>query len=317
MHQLTNPTNLSRREVLGVAAAGAASAALPVSAGTMRSDNEQATLRGNISQSVAHWCFDTVGWTVADTVRAAVALGCKSVELVDPPDWPLLKENGLTCAIALNGMTVAPFIRGLNNLTYHDEVIGNTRTMIDACAASHGLCKQVIAFTGYKYRVADDPQSGEISLDEGADNCVKGLRELGSYAAVSNTTISIEMLNTRDDTHPMKGHPGYQGDDLDYVADIVKRVNMPNVKLLFDIYHVQIMNGDLIRRIKQYSAMIGHIHTAGNPGRGELHLGQEINYPDIMRTLLELGYDGYVGQEFIPTGDPAEGLRQAVMMCDV
>ncbi len=317
MHELTKQQNLSRRDVLGVAAVGAASAALPVCAAPLRSNDNQTTLRGNISQSVAHWCFDAVGWTVADTVRAAVALGCKSVELVDPPDWPLLKTNGLTCAIALNGMTGAPFLKGLNNLTYHDEVIGNTKNMIDACAASNGLCQQVIAFTGYKYRVADDPQSGEISLDEGADNCVKGLSELGSYAARSNTTISIEMLNTRDDTHPMKGHPGYQGDDLDYVADIVKRVNMPNVKLLFDIYHVQIMNGDLIRRIKQYSDLISHIHTAGNPGRGELHLNQEINYPDIMRTLLELGYEGYVGQEFIPTGDPTEGLRRAVMMCDV
>ena len=189
--------------------------------------------------------------------------------------------------------------------------------MIDDCGASNGLCKQVIAFTGYKYRVAEDPDSGEISLDEGADNCVKGLSQLGSYAASSNITISIEMLNTRDDTHPMKGHPGYQGDDLDYVADIVKRVNMPNVKLLFDVYHVQIMNGDLIRRIKQYSDLISHIHTAGNPGRGELDLNQEINYPDIMRTLLELGYEGYVGQEFIPAGDPMSGLRRAVMMCDV
>ncbi len=317
MHDPTKQQNLSRRDVLGVAAVGAASAALPVCAAPLRSSDDQATLRGNISQSVAHWCFDAVGWTVADTVRAAVTLGCKSVELVDPPDWPLLKTNDLLCAIALNGMPGAPFVKGLNNLTYHDEVIGRTKTMIDACAASNGLCEQVIAFTGYKYRVAEDPHSGEISLDEGADNCAKGLSELGSYAAKSNITISIEMLNTRDQTHPMKGHPGYQGDDLDYVADIVRRVNMPNVKLLFDIYHVQIMNGDLIRRIRQYSDVIGHIHTAGVPGRGELHLSQEINYPDIMKTLLELGYEGYVGQEFIPTGDPLSGLRRAVMMCDV
>ena len=317
MHEQIKPPNLSRRDLLGMAAMGAASATIPAFAKTLPSGDEEVALRGNIAQSVAHWCFDAVGWTVADTVRAAVALGCKSVELVDPPDWQLLKSNGLKCAIALNGMSGAPFLKGLNNLTYHDEVIGNTKKMIDSCAASNGLCKQVIAFTGYKYRVAEDPDSDEISLDEGADNCVKGLSELGSYAIKNNITISIEMLNTRDDTHPMKGHPGYQGDNLDYVADIVKRVNMPNVKLLFDIYHVQIMNGDLIRRIRQYSDIIGHIHTAGNPGRGELHLNQEINYPDIMKILLELGYEGYVGQEFIPTGDPLVGLRQAVMMCDV
>jgi hydroxypyruvate isomerase len=188
--------------------------------------------------------------------------------------------------------------------------------MIDACGASGGLCRQVIAFTGYKYRVADDPASGGISLEEGADNCVKGLRTLGAYAAKHGVTVSIEQLNTRDDTHPMKGHPGYQGDDIDWVAGIVKRADMPNVKLLFDVYHVQIMNGDLIRRIRQYADSIGHVHVAGNPGRGELHLAQEIDWPGVMQALVEVGYTGSVGQEFIPTGDPMEGLRRAVELCD-
>ena len=126
------------------------------------------------------------------------------------------------------------------------------------------------------------------------------------------------MLNTRDGTHPMKGHPGYQGDDIDYVADIVQRVNMDNVKILFDIYHVQIMNGDVIRRIRQYADLIGHVHAAGNPGRGELHFPkQEIHWPGVMQALVEIDYDGYVGQEFIPTGDPMDGLRRAVELCDV
>ena len=130
-------------------------------------------------------------------------------------------------------------------------------------------------------------------------------------------TLALEMLNTRDASHPMKGHPGYQGDHTDYVMEIIKRVGSPSLKLLFDIYHVQIMDGDVIRRIGELKDAIAHVHTAGNPGRGELDHRQEINYPPIMRALLAAGYTGYVGQEFIPTGDPMKGLRQAVALCDV
>jgi sugar phosphate isomerase/epimerase len=175
----------------------------------------------------------------------------------------------------------------------------------------------VIAFTGYKWRDSEDPKSGEIPLAEGAANSVKALSELGKYAAGKNVTLCLEQLNTRDHTHPMKGHPGYQGDNIDYVADIVKRVDSAHVKLLFDIYHVEMMNGDVIRRIRQYHDIIGHVHTAGNPGRNELDDHQEINYPAVMKALLEVGYKGYVGQEFIPTRDPLVGLTQAVSLCDV
>jgi hydroxypyruvate isomerase len=115
----------------------------------------------------------------------------------------------------------------------------------------------------------------------------------------------------------MKGHPGYQGDHTDYCIDMIKRVGSERLKLLFDVYHVQIMDGDVITRIRQYKDYIGHVHTAGNPGRGELDATQEINYPPIMQALVDAGYKGYVGQEFIPTRDPLAGLRQAVEVCDV
>ena len=131
--------------------------------------------------------------------------------------------------------------------------------------------------------------------------------ELAGHAEKRGVTICLEHLNTRDSTHPMKGHPGYQGDDLDWVADIVRRVDSPRVKLLFDIYHVQIMHGDVIRRLEECRDIIGHVHTAGNPGRGELDDGQEIQYIPIMRKLLDIQYTGYVGQEFIPTRDPTGG----------
>ena len=212
-------------------------------------------------------------------------------------------------------MPGAPFAKGLNNPKYHDEVITCTRRAIDANAEA-GF-PNVIAFNGYKWHDADDPASGELSREEGARNCVAALKTLASYAESKKVNICLEMLNTRDDSHPMKGHPGYQGDNIDYVADIVKQVGSPRVKLLFDIYHVQVMNGDLIRRIQQYGELIGHVHTAGNPGRGELDGEQEINFAACMNALLKVGYSGYVGHEFIPTRDPMEGLIQAVLLCDV
>ena len=181
-----------------------------------------------------------------------------------------------------------------------------TRKAIDA--ASELGSPNVIAFNGY----AED-----VSLEDGAANCVKGLKGIVKYAEKKNVTLCLEMLNTRDDSDPNKGHPGYQGDHIDYCLDIVKKVGSPNMKLLFDIYHVQIMDGDVIRRVHECGEHIGHVHTAGNPGRGELDNDQEINYPPIMKALLDIGYKGFVGQEFIPTRDPLQGLTEAVELCDV
>jgi hydroxypyruvate isomerase len=181
-----------------------------------------------------------------------------------------------------------------------------TTDAIDACA-SFG-CKNVISFTGMREGIPDDV---------GADNCVEGYKQIVGHAEKKGVTLCLEMLNSRVGTHPMKGHPGYQGDHTDYCIEIIKRVGSPNLKLLFDIYHVQIMDGDVISRIRLHRDFIGHVHTAGNPGRGELDNKQEINYPPIMEALLEIGYKGHVGQEFIPTRDPLEGLKQAVALCDV
>ena len=147
-------------------------------------------------------------------------------------------------------------------------------------------------------------------------NCVAGYKKIVGHAEKKKVTLCLEMLNSRVN-EDMKGHPGYQGDHTDYCMDIIKQVGSPRLKLLFDIYHVQIMDGDVIRRIRQHAEYIGHVHTAGNPGRGELDDKQEINYPPIMQALVEIDYKGYVGQEFIPTRDPAKGLEEAVALCDV
>ena len=179
------------------------------------------------------------------------------------------------------------------------------RKAIDDCAA-FGY-PNVITFTGF---------AGDISLEDGLKNCVNGYKQIVGYAEQKNVTLCLEMLNSRV-SEEMKGHPGYQGDHVDYVMDIVKQVGSPALKLLFDVYHVQIMDGDVIQRIRQYKDYIGHYHTAGNPGRAELDNRQEINYPPIMEEIVKTGYKGYVAQEFLPTGDAFAGLKQAVELCDV
>ena len=274
-------------------------------------------MKGRIKQSLVHWCYNIAGdkWSTERMCEVAKELGCTSIELAPREEWPTLKKHGLICALATNGMPGAFFMKGFNNPRYHDELIARTIESIDACAAA-GF-PAVIAFTGYKWRDADDPTSGEITADEGAANCVKGLTQIAGHAEKKGVTICLEHLNTRDGSHPMKGHPGYQGDDVDYVAGIVRKVGSPRVKLLFDFYHVQVMHGDLMRRVDECKDVIGHIHTAGCPGRGELDDNQEINFPPLMRKLLDIGYTGYVGQEFIPTRDALSGLKQAVALCDV
>ncbi|REJ89850.1 MAG: hydroxypyruvate isomerase [Planctomycetota bacterium] len=293
------PTNeLTRRRWLqSTAALGAAS--LAASSGSADEPKER---KGRIHQSLVNWCYKPFWEDVDDFCRVAKDLGCESIELIDPEHWPTLKKHGLTCAIAGSH----GFPTGFNNPDEWDACTEKLTERIDQCA-EFGV-KSVITFTG---------MANGVPKQEGADNCVKGLKSIVEYAEEKNVTICLEMLNTRDDTHPMKGHPGYQGDDTEYCIDIIERVGSPRLKLLFDIYHVQIMNGDVIRRIHQHKDYLGHIHTAGNPGRGELDQSQEINYPAVMQALLDVGYEGYVGQEFIPTRDALAGLQEAVALCDV
>ena len=308
-------SNLNRRQLLCGSLGAAALAGMATNSKVAAAD--KAVTKGRISQSVVFWCFNVAGeeWSLDKTCEITAQLGGKSVELVDPADWGTLKKHNLVCAIAPNGMPGAPFMKGPNNPVYHEEVITRTKKMIDSC--SDAGFKNVIAFTGFKWKDAEDPNSGEISLEEGMANCVTGLKKLAAYAERKNVTVCLEHLNTRDDTHPMKGHPGYQGDDVDQVADMLRSVGSDNVKLLFDIYHVQVMNGDVMRRIDQMKDIIGHVHTAGCPGRGELDDTQEVQFAPIMRKLLDIDYKGFVGQEFIPTRDPLQGLTEAMKICDV
>ena len=292
-------SRLSRRRALQLTAGAGLLAAAPALAQERAA--EPRPRNGRIQQSLVHWCYKDY-WNVEQMARLARDLGCRSIELIDPQHWPTLKKHGLVCAIASSH----GFVKGFNNPAHWDECLEKLRTRIDQCAAA-GF-PSVITFTGMRENIPDDV---------GLKNCVEGYKKIVGYAEKQQVTLCLEMLNSRDDSHPMKGHPGYQGDHTDYCIEIIKQVGSPRLKLLFDIYHVQIMDGDVIRRIRQHKDYIGHIHTAGNPGRGELDDTQEINYPPIMQALVDVGYKGYVGQEFIPTRDPLQGLQQAVEVCDV
>jgi len=298
---MAHQPGIGRREALlaaGALAAGAwagGSGGLP---GLLA--GEKAALKGNLNQSVAHWCFQK-HWDIGQICKVAVQLGIKSVELVDPEHWPVLKEHGLICALAGSHW----FDKGMNNPAYHEMCLQKMRDSIDRCA-EFGF-PNVITFTGFRENIPDDV---------GAKNCIAGYKKIVGYAEKKKINLCLEMLNSRV-AEEMKGHPGYQGDHTDYVMEIVKAVGSPRLKLLFDIYHVQIMDGDVIVRLRQYHEWIGHYHTAGNPGRCELDANQEINYPAIMREIAKTKYTGYIGQEFIPTRDPLAGLSEAVALCDV
>jgi hydroxypyruvate isomerase len=264
---------------------------------------------GKLKQSIVHWCFARgAKWELKDTVKAALELGCVSVEGVQPDSWDLLKQNGLKCAY----VGAHTFVKGMNNPKFWDANLAALHDRIDQCAAYGN--PNVLSFTGF----ADTTAQGGSAIDAetGKRNCVEAFKKVVGYAEQKGVTILLEHLNSRDPGE-MKGHPGYQGDDVNYCADLVRRVDSPRMKLLFDIYHVQIMHGDLTRRLEECKDVIGHIHTAGNPGRGEIGPSQEINYAPLMRKLADLGYAGYVGHEFIPTRDAMTGLREAVGLCTV
>jgi hydroxypyruvate isomerase len=296
---------MSRRRVLGhvagIGAAGAIASTLVSCAKTEKEEQVKTTAtKGRIKQSIAYWCFEKY-WSVEETCQIAQKLGCKSVELVAPKDWPTLKKYGLVCA--LHGSHW--FDDGMNNPKNHEMCIGKMRKSIDECA-EFGF-PNVITFTGF---------AGDISPEDGIKNCVDGYKKIIGYAEQKKVNLCLEILNSRVAVE-MKGHPGYQGDHTDYCMEIIKKVGSPRMTLLFDIYHVQIMDGDIITRIRQYKDHIGHYHVAGHPGRGEIDDTQEINYKPIMEEIVKTGYEGYVGLEFLPTRDPLESLRQAVVICDV
>jgi hydroxypyruvate isomerase len=255
-----------------------------------------------IKQSIMGWTYNPM--PAPDLARLCKDIGLVAMEGIDAKHYPVIREMGLAVSlVASHGFKQGPF-----NPANHAFCEQKLRESIDLATSVN--CRNVITFTGMR-----EPGFGD---EAGATNCVALWKRVIGYAEQKKINLCLEHLNSRDNTHPMKGHPGYFGDHVDFCVELIQRVGSPNMKLLFDIYHVQIMDGDVIRRLRQHKDVIAHIHTAGVPGRGELDETQELNYPAIMRTIVDIGYTGYVAQEFIPTwSDKALALRHAAKVCDV
>jgi hydroxypyruvate isomerase len=283
-----NPAAVTRRTALKTMATTAALGLGARSSSVAASDSKAASAKdgvkhGRIRQSVVAWCFNPM--PVPELAQHSADLGLKSVELCDPKFWPDLKKLGLTCAIAGSH----GFAKGFAQPAEHEECLAMLHKRIEESAAA-GV-ERVITFSGYRRGLSDD-----VAMK----NLVDGLKKIVGFAEQKKVTLCLEMLNSRV-AENMKGHPDYFCDDLERSVEVCRRIGSERMKVLFDIYHVQIMHGDVIARLKQHMPFIGHVHTAGVPGRNEIDDTQELNYPPIMRTLLDLGYKGYVGQEFIPT----------------
>jgi len=258
--------------------------------------------KGRIRQSVMGWCFEPM--PAEELARHVKAIGLVAMEGIDARHYPAVRKLGLHISlVASHGFDRGPF-----NRDHHEHCAAKLIEGIDLAAAVQ--CRNVIAFTGMR-------EPG-ISDEQGAKNCVDCWKRVIGHAERQGVNLCLEQLNTRDTTHPMKGHPDYFGDDVDFCVELIRRVDSPRMRLLFDVYHVQVMNGDLIRRIRQYKDYTAHYHVAGAPGRAEPDDTQEINYSAVMKAILETGYEGYVAQEFIPTWpNPIAALGHAAQLCDV
>jgi len=297
---------LSRRDLIktavGTSVAGLAVASTARAAESKAPAEDFKASGKNIKQSVMAWCFNPM--PMETLIPACAKMGLQAMEGLDVKWYPLMKEHGLKVSLCSGH----GFKDGPVNPDNHAMCTEKLKGAIDTAVKWN--CPSVITFTGMSEK--------GIGFEQGTKNCVEFWKSVMPYAEENNVQLVLEHLNSRDDSHPMKGHPGYFGDDVDHCLDMIKQVDSPNMKLLFDFYHVQVMNGDVTRRFRQSLPYIGHIHTAGNPGRGELDETQEMNYPAIIQAVAESDYDGYVVQEYIPTWeDKLASLRHGVALCDV
>ncbi|MDX2191136.1 MAG: TIM barrel protein [Bacteroidota bacterium] len=290
-----------RKAIKNITAGTAALTAAPFLSSNAKSsifdDMEQLQLKGNINHSVCRWCYGDIPFE--DLCKAAKELGLKSIELTGPEEWPIQKKYGLTCAMPWGaGMGIE---KGWNNPALHDELIKSYTEHIPKVAAA-GYDK-LICFSGNRNGMSDA---------QGIQNCALGLKKLMPIAEKYKVTLVMELLNSKVD------HKDYQCDHTAWGADLCKAIGSEYFKLLYDIYHMQIMEGDIIRTIRENIKYIAHFHTGGNPGRNEIDETQEIFYPAVMKAIVELGYKGFVSQEFIPKNpNKLASLKKGIEICDV
>ena len=254
-------------------------------------------LKGNINHAVCRWCYSDI--SVEILCAAAKDIGIKGIDLVGPADWPTLKKYGLYSSMC-NGAEIN-LTDGFGDKQFHAQLQKNYTAMIP-----------LVAKAGYKNLICFSGSRRGKTNEEGWNNCVEGLKPLVKLAEEHNVVLVMELLNSKID------HKDYQADRTSWGAELAKRLGSENFKLLYDIYHMQIDEGDVIRNIREYHQYIAHYHTGGVPGRNEIDESQELFYPAIMRAIIEVGHKGFVAQEFIPKQkDKLASLRKAVQICDV
>ncbi len=285
---------ITRRTLLKSSVAGVAAAQIPSLAGALSATGE--LRKGRIRQSVSRWCYQKIPLDQLSTYAAQI--GLRGVDLLQPEEYDVPRRYGLICTMAYAGG--GEIKNALNRTENHASIEQAFRTNIPKAAAAQ--VPNVITFSGNRAGMSDE---------EGARNTITGLNRIKKIAEDHGVTICLELLNSKHD------HPDYMCDHTTWGVRVVQEVNSTNVKLLYDIYHMQIMEGDLIDTIRKNIQWLGHFHTGGVPGRHELDGTQEVQWDGVMRAIADSGFKGYVAHEFVPTGDPLASLRKAVDLCDV
>ena len=285
---------VTRREALTTG--GLVIAASALATGSQAQPSGPAVKRGRLKQSVSRWCYGKI--PMPEFCKAVKGMGLTAIDLLEEPDWTVVRDFGLICSMAYaGGGTIAD---GLNVKANHDAIVKNFEEKIPK-AAKLGI-PNVITFFGNRRGMSDA---------EATTNCIEGLNRVKKIGEDAGVNICVELLNSKVD------HRDYQGDHTAFGVAIVKAVNSPRVKLLYDAYHMQIMEGDLIRTLRANKDWIAHVHTGGVPGRHELDDTQEVTWKAIASTLVDMGFTGFMAHEFVPTRDPLTSLREAVVLCDV
>nr|WP_299383641.1 TIM barrel protein [Allomuricauda sp.] len=287
---------MKRRKFIATTAVGAAGlATTKVNAQKMQTNNDF-KLKNNINHSVCQWCFNDI--PLEDFLKTLQQLGIKAIDLIGPKDWPLLKKYDIFCSMC-NGAEIS-LEEGWNDPKNHEILIGNYTEMIPK-----------VAEAGYTNLICFSGNRNGMNDYVGLQNCVDGLSQIMPLAEKHGVIIQMELFN-------QVNHPDYMCDSSLWGVELCKHLGSDNFKLLYDIYHMQIQEGDIIRSIQDYHPYFGHYHTAGVPGRHEIDDTQELYYPAIMKAILETGYKGYVAQEFLPTWDnKIEALKDGFLRCDV
>ena len=289
---------MNRRKLIQTFMAGTAVAiSQPLNSFAQQSNLDSYLLKSNINHAVCRWTYDFISLDALCII--AKKIGIKAIDLVAPKDWQILKKHGLESSMC-NGAEIS-LVDGWNNLQYHDTLIKNYSDHINYVSAAG--YKNLICFSGNRNGIDDET---------GLNNCITGLKKILALAEKKGVVIQMELFNSKVD------HKDYMCDKSAWGIELCKRLDSPNFKLLYDIYHMQINEGDVIRTIQQNHQWFGHYHTAGVPGRHEIDETQELFYPAIMKAIVDTGFKGFVAQEFIPVKkDKTASLKNAILICDV